>query len=297
MQPASNTTFKAAPPIGTRTTPAKLTGPKGSVEPRTIQDMLHTFLGELSVREKNILLRRMTHAGRPSLQKIANEQGLTRERIRQLEAIALAQLWDLLESDQGLPLAHTVAELRAHIGAAAETDSLKDWLSPDILHPELLLQLAGPYRPDGTWLVHINSHSSDPSSAIAAIKGTQMQVDAQDAENRLLEWGLPTERHIPWLTRNGTIRLLGQNLVRIGPAIRDRLVAGLTILGRPASIEEILETMNEHTSYEGANNDVPRDPRLVRTAPRMIGLADWNSPAQQGTRQHATLTRTHGVQR
>lgn len=57
-----------------------------------LQDNLHDFIAELKERDKDIFKKRLLSEVPPSLQSIANEYGVSRERIRQIEERLLNKL-------------------------------------------------------------------------------------------------------------------------------------------------------------------------------------------------------------
>ena len=118
------------------------------------------------------------------------------------------KLSDFIRSPEGDPASRRVREIREVIGPAMaqeEADTALD-LSPEI-EPlrELLLTLAGPYERDSGWLVLAGARRDDPTKEIleTAHNGT---VSAELASYRLRAWGLPMERHVPWLTKDGRVR-------------------------------------------------------------------------------------------
>lgn len=57
-----------------------------------LEDKLESFLGELNERDRNIFSQRLLSEVPPSLQSIADEYGVSRERIRQIESRLLSKL-------------------------------------------------------------------------------------------------------------------------------------------------------------------------------------------------------------
>jgi RNA polymerase primary sigma factor len=81
--------------------------PWAGVSDETNAELLHELIGTLNVREQRILRERFAlDGGEPrTLEEIGVEFGLTRERIRQLEAAALKKLRDRLKAREALQFA------------------------------------------------------------------------------------------------------------------------------------------------------------------------------------------------
>jgi RNA polymerase sigma-32 factor len=68
---------------------------------RLLESRLPDFEKELNVREKNLLHARLLAEEPKTLQEVADEYGLTRERARQIEAKVVSKLRDFLAKDLG----------------------------------------------------------------------------------------------------------------------------------------------------------------------------------------------------
>ncbi|MGE3308477.1 MAG: sigma-70 family RNA polymerase sigma factor [Limisphaerales bacterium] len=77
----------------------KQTSPYRELEDKTIRDMLEKMIDTLDAREQNILRKRFGYDGGEglTLEEIGLEYGVTRERIRQIEAVALKKLRRMIE--------------------------------------------------------------------------------------------------------------------------------------------------------------------------------------------------------
>ncbi len=73
--------------------------PYRELEDKTIRDMLEKMIETLDAREQNILRKRFGYDGSEglTLEEIGVEYGVTRERIRQIEAVALKKLRRMIE--------------------------------------------------------------------------------------------------------------------------------------------------------------------------------------------------------
>ncbi|MBL9126462.1 MAG: RNA polymerase sigma factor RpoD/SigA [Verrucomicrobiales bacterium] len=77
----------------------KQTSPYRELEDKTVRDMLEKMIDGLDAREQNILRKRFGYDGGEglTLEEIGQEYGVTRERIRQIEAVALKKLRRMIE--------------------------------------------------------------------------------------------------------------------------------------------------------------------------------------------------------
>jgi RNA polymerase primary sigma factor len=77
----------------------KQTSPYRELEDKTVRDMLEKMIDTLDAREQNILRKRFGYDGGEglTLEEIGQEYGVTRERIRQIEAVALKKLRRMIE--------------------------------------------------------------------------------------------------------------------------------------------------------------------------------------------------------
>jgi RNA polymerase primary sigma factor len=90
--------------------------PYEDLEQRTVHEMVHRFLPGLQPRELSILQERFGLSGGPekTLDEIGQRFGVTRERIRQLQNLALAKLREQIESFEAvqIPNAPKVLKVR-----------------------------------------------------------------------------------------------------------------------------------------------------------------------------------------
>ena len=61
-------------------------------------DSLHSGLAKLDARSKDIIVRRWLHEPKATLQELADEYGVSAERIRQIEAVAMKKMRTLFEA-------------------------------------------------------------------------------------------------------------------------------------------------------------------------------------------------------
>ena len=213
------------------------------------------FVGRVSCRTQNIV----------TLEELGSEFGVTRERIRQVEAKVRRSLRRFLRSDEALPLRWRASTLRRIISVAAPTTTVEHLLrSPPGRndHRAILLEMAGPYDCDEEWLTLREAQCDDPTSVILTKVDEVGRIDREFATSQLLEWGLDVSLHERWLTRDSSVRLFSGQLVRWGTTISDRLSFALDDMGRPATLDEMVARIGEDRSRNSIINALAVDPRL-----------------------------------
>ena len=118
------------------------------------------------------------------------------------------------------------------------------------------MRLAGPYELINGWLVLKSAVASDPTRRIREMTDEVGYIDHDQATKELNKWGLNTSLHEEWLVRDGKIRKFNGHLVRWDGSIGDKLVIALADIGRPATIEALLEYIQEDRAKTSAANRV-----------------------------------------
>ncbi len=85
--------------------------PEEHLQERNLHDNLEKWLFELSEKQRDVLVRRFGLLGHETatLERVGNEIGLTRERVRQIQVEALRRLRELLERN-GLSLENMISQ-------------------------------------------------------------------------------------------------------------------------------------------------------------------------------------------
>jgi RNA polymerase nonessential primary-like sigma factor len=75
--------------------------PVGLLQSETVQEHLGVWLGQLTEKQREVVLRRFGLGGyeRATLEEVGNEIGVTRERVRQIQMDALRRLREILERE------------------------------------------------------------------------------------------------------------------------------------------------------------------------------------------------------
>ena len=147
---------------------------------------------------------------------------------------------------------------------------------------EIVLRLAGPYELNNGWLVLKSAVPSDPTKKIREMADEIGYIDRQLATIELNKWGLDSSLHEEWLVRDGKIRKFNGRLVRWDGSIGDKLVIALADIGRPTTIEALLEYVHEDRAKFSAFNALALDPRAVRISRKEWALVSWGLSEYSG---------------
>ena len=244
------------------------------------------WVNALDSRSQLVFWRRVSgYQKKCTLQEIADEIGISRERVRQIEGRLRRQLGSFLRSDEALALHWRAASLRHALGIAGRKVQVESLLvapagSKD--YRNIILDIAGPYVDDRGWLVLRSALDTDPTTAISEASDEFGRIDRGSASEQLSAWGLNESLHEDWLTRRGEIRVFLGTLVRWGSSIGDRMAFGLTDLGRAATMDELMRHVGETRARASVVNAMSFDPRLVRVSRTHWALESWNLPQYSG---------------
>ena len=249
--------------------------------------LLSEWIVRLSDRDRFIFNARIgqPRASRKRLQDLANKLGLSRERVRQLEASVRARLLDFVASTAGRPIQQVIDTLRTRLSVAAPSKHAEPVLMPfadgkDDYGP-LILDLAD-YEESRGWLVQRSTKNNDPTSAIQGMADEVGRIDQARAAEALTTWGLDSEFHQAWLVQDQTIRSINGHLVRWDGPISDKLAFALSDIGKPATAEALLVHIDESRPLNSAKVAMAHDDRFIRANPTDWALLSWGLPEYKG---------------
>ena len=239
-----------------RTTDLKLTD-VGKVPPHPY-DIVETWVSGLSEREAFIFNNRIACLeGSHTLQKLAGHLGITRERVRQLEKGVLAKFIKFTRLELASPFCWRIETIKHTVGVAAPAVHVERFFEPldgQTDYRSVLLRFAGPYEVNEGWVVLRSSANEDPTAKIRSMTDDIGFIDPKLAAQELNKWGLDSSYHEEWLTRDASIRRLNGRLVRWDGSIVDKLVIGLADLGHLATVDALLDHIQEDRARTSANN-------------------------------------------
>ncbi len=257
--------------------------------PRHPYEIIDEWIDRLAVRERRIFNSRIAGMGDGlTLQELADEFGITRERVRQIGSRLQRRFSEFVETPDGLPIRWRLRSLKRRIGVAIPESRLEPLLSTadgDTRYASLLLRFAGPFERDSDWRVLASKIGQEPTNAIKSTADEYGRIDRDRASYLLNRWGLDPPLHEGWLTRDGSIRGVNGKLVRWKGSISERLTFALADVGKPATVETLMAHIREERTRNSAVNALSADPRIVRASRTEWALASWGLPVYLGIAQ------------
>ena len=264
--------------------------------------ILESWAIRLPERERHIFNTRIAcFEVSHTLQDLGAYFGVTRERVRQLEKSVQSKLSELIGRKEGEPIRWRAKTVRQMIGVASpprdkidsetgeihrtystQVEQLLSPLDGQMDYREIVLRLAGPYELNNGWLVLKSAVPSDPTKKIREMADEIGYIDRQLATIELNKWGLDSSLHEEWLVRDGKIRKFNGRLVRWDGSIGDKLVIALADIGRPTTIEALLEYVHEDRAKFSAFNALALEPRAVRISRKEWALVSWGLSEYSG---------------
>ncbi len=250
--------------------------------PATVDEApLAEFLAE-DPRRARILLGRVVSNEPLTLQELASEFGVTRERMRQIESKGLERLRSSFAS---LPTWRTVRwaaeRVLAHAGAYAPgtvlAQALPSWDPEERL---LVARLAG-YESIYPVLV-LDGLELPKVDELPIMADTDYVVDEYELIERLQSFGV-LERHIDFVLSSilGVSRVDGQ-LVRWGGSVVDKAIAVLEVRDEPQDVDQLVIAAYGGGGSRSARNRILENPRMMRVTKTKIGLRRWGGSHYRG---------------
>ena len=245
-------------------------------------DIIEAWVSDLPEREGYIFRKRVAQIGGSyTLQQLADDVGVTRERVRQLEKRVLSKFTSFTRTAAASPIKWRIETIKQIIGTAAPLGQSVRVLRPDngqTDYRSVLLRLAGPYVITGDWVVLRSDVDNDPTGKLCEMTDEIGFIDQDLIERELTRWGIDPAYHREWLTRTGKIREFNGRLARWEGSIGDKLIIGLADLGHPATLDTLLDHVQEDRTKGSALNALSGDHRVVRVNRTEWALAAWGLP-------------------
>ena len=245
-------------------------------------DIIEAWVSDLPEREGYIFRKRVAQIGGSyTLQQLADDLGVTRERVRQLEKRVLSKFTSFTRTAAASPIKWRSETIKQMVGTAAPLGQAVRVLRPDngqTDYRSVLLRLAGPYVITGDWVVLRSDVDNDPTGKLCEMADEIGFIDQDLVERELTRWGIDPAYHREWLTRTGRIREFNGRLARWEGSIGDKLIIGLADLGHPATLDTLLDHVQEDRTKGSAFNALSGDHRVVRVNRTEWALASWGLP-------------------
>ncbi|MCY3994474.1 MAG: hypothetical protein OXF50_24845 [Caldilineaceae bacterium] len=259
---------------------------QASHQPSQPYTIFESWASHLPDRERYIFDRRIAcFEVSHTLQDLGTHLGITRERVRQLEKRVRRKLSILMRREEAGPIRWRAETIRHNIGVASPLANVEHLLSSLVRQEDyrgIVLGIAGPYDFVNEWLILKSAIGSEPSKRIRETADEVGFIDSLMARQVLGSWGLDSSLHEEWLLRDGKVRKLNGCLIRWDGSIGDKLISALALIGRPTTIEALLEYVQEDRTRTSALNALSNDPRAVRVSRTKWGLVSWDLPEFSG---------------
>jgi Sigma-70, region 4 len=256
-------------------------------------ELLRRSIGALDGRAQEILARRFFADQPEKLDELARLMGVTRERVRQIEAKARANMVEFLEPGGTLELIGAAA--RELVGTVLPLDDLLNLL-PALARPveavgqpawRVLDRLDDAYEIEDGWCV-----SPTMLGAQTVTQARLQELADQYGVVRLEDIGALNanqsheESHRSlgeWLRYCGYV-LDGDFVFTRTQSVGDRAASILSIVGSPLSSQEILDRFDTERSPRSLKNALSIDDRFERVDRDRWALAEWDMESYTGVR-------------
>ena len=239
-------------------------------------------------RSFKVLMERVLYTGRrpPTLQEIGNELGITRERVRQIEAKVREKFLKEATSSSARPLMRAVGLLRKRLGRAFPISELGKYspihdgydsipLALGVKMEQAMFWLAGPYSESQVgWLVLENVDVAGQTLALLQSITETGPVSEENAINRVTDLGIKPAYCKDWIREFGRFQFRDKALIRWSGSFADKAEQILLLAGEPLTRDEIVARVAEPVS-RGPVSSLPADSRFTRVSLTEIGLSAW----------------------
>ncbi|MEY8018984.1 hypothetical protein [Mycobacterium servetii] len=245
------------------------------------------LLDALPARDRIILAARLW-AAEPEPPAVLDERlGVYHGWVGRYQRRSTAKFTELLAT----PAHQAVTDYAHHLGhqigpyapAPVVTAALTTLhVDPSSETARVLLYLAGPYTRLGDWFE--NPGGSDrAAAAIDTAFAVQPAPHFAALLDALRAIGMAPQSAQSYLHNQLDARRFGDQFVRWGEAIADKIEAALHVLNAPATVDEILATVgHDETPRRAVHGALIRHPRFVRTSRRSWGLHTWGHHEYKG---------------
>lgn len=246
----------------------------------SLGSLLDQLLSE--ARDPELLITRECVRRPPTLESLAQEQGVTRERVRQKVARDVEQIQLCLETRHYLPVRWTVQRFRDDVGLLVRIDSevVERWRQRcGSHHFEVLRWLAG-YSYDGDWLLSNKDAVAQFQTELAQLTRDEWLLSVDTFAERLSAVADP-DMAVRFLVESGTWRDIGDGwLVRWDGPIQAKAERVLRLTCTPMTPEELVAAIG-HGSERSIKNQ--HGDRLIRVDKEFrLGLREWGLEEYEG---------------
>jgi hypothetical protein len=257
------------------------------------RDLVNADVAELSTAlldrftgaQRAILERRLLSLTPATLDKVGQQVGLTRERVRQLQTKLVAHLTASLAAQQFLPIIWRSADLARVLRNFAPVDAPESVQALDracrgesgqssTVLRSLMLYLAGPFNARDGWYMRRGADLPD-SPALESTTDTARTIPIEALDEWLESNGINPVFREHWLQYVGHFRVFGDRLAAWSGSVVDKCVTLLAMRGSPCAVEILLDEVGEGHSPTSVRYRFFEDPRLMRVNKNDWALRDW----------------------
>ena len=254
-------------------------------DPAAIAERL---LARLPDYDRAVLRARSWALEPQSIPETARTLGVAAVNIHRNQPRAHARFSDLLNEPAHRPLLDCATALGEQLGPitdeAAAAEALHErGLRIDSDAAQMMLHLAGPYARTGGWLENVPAEGL--ATAAAAVEAALDEYGAPTTAAVTLQLqllGIPAATAAQFIDSRPQLRRFGDRWVRWGTSTGDRTEAALHLLGRPATLAEIAETISEHCRERSVREVLHHDNRFLRVTRHTWALRQWGHPEYGG---------------
>jgi len=240
------------PPVNRLFTPEFVASLDSSLEPNQPPEMrILEYLAKFTPRD-HAVLRDRVFARKRTLEDLARQFRLTRERLRQIEAKLLKRLKAFVNSPEGAPIRAFADSLRKDLGFAVPVGSLADYRTSRMsttglsvsdwdLIVEFGLWAAGPYTTVAEWMMSPQNLSAKSTTSLNARLDQRGWLSATTAAEVLAEIGIRQEYHERWILSLDAFIKKDAGWLPIVKTIPSRAEQILRYHGAPMTAAELTE--------------------------------------------------------
>lgn len=253
-------------------------------------------LGRLNDKQLEVFIRRvLTPTAAPTLDDLGREQGVTRERIRQIEAKAKDKIERSLAEPAQALLVAAAEQLGQELGVAVPVADLPARLAPLTTTTDpsdggpsqtarFLAWLAGGYRVSGGWLLRRDSGDL-AGRAMSQLRAESREgiVPADAAVAALGRLGFREAPARAWIEAEPRLRLIDEDLLIWEGGLPDKAAIVLRLRGTTMTLDELFEAIAEERSVQSLVNALSANARFRRRGKSRWGLAEWGGDEYTST--------------
>lgn len=236
--------------------------------------------------------RTLVFSGARTLQDIASEFGVSRERIRQVEGRLIEDLERLPRTKAWEPVLWRVHKVRRVAGVAIplgdepteallSAGQLRSHVEADIVRA-VILRLAGPYKLAHGWLV---TDAEKLEAALVRLMQEAKRVGSigfDTAREVMCEAGLRPRIFAAWLTHKSGMRDLRRSVIEWPRTIGGRVLSLMRLRQAPLSPDELLADLGPEVGIRSLRAVLSSREEFVRIERSKWGLRAWGLPEYAG---------------